>query len=480
MKTMQKMLAMSLICGGALLTSCSDDSSDSSPQAPQASKEQTAFVEKTRENLKEIAENLNFNSWKLANELNQQFNERVLNNPETEKVVSEALIGDVMSSLKPVAEDSELGKMGKEYAVTVDLSEFKYRFTMDTKGEFKKEEADNFELVIPAYNPETKKVEAEKFKLTLKMSGDKVKIPNDLKVLDALAVVVAAPTDVSFAISTKDNGKWKDFFTGKFKNEFKLKDKSEYFDKMTTAFTVSGEVKASVPAFEKNGTELAADDVTIKFTVGQDPSKHKSTLEFSFVHNDKKIVAISAENKRDGSDPVDLSSLPNSNSIIDLFAALIEGQSLEGMTITLMDDIEVSVKISDRDELLEAQRAMNEARRSYADESTVDGYTQKMNKLVTASLTAKDLDAKIPMKFETVKFGVDYISMPALIFNKEEGYVPLTELLDQEFVIYGLNIVDHAVDPMAETIVVIRQLMQYFQTLEGTYGDLFNVGGNDK
>lgn len=472
MKTMQKMLAMSLICGGALLSSCSDDSSSSnSPQAPQAqvSKEQAAFVEKTREDLKEIASNLNFNSWKLANSLNQGLNEYVLNNPEIENAVTGALLIDVLKTMTPVDKDSDLGKEGKEYMATVDLAKFNYRFTLGTDAKFKVAESDNFEMVFAAWNPETEKLEADKFKVSLKMGGSSFKVLHNIKALETLALVMVVPADVSFAISVKENDKWNDLFTGEFKNEAKLKDGTEYFDKMTSVFNVSGKVNASLPALEKDGKKMAADNATIDFAVGQDPSTHKSTLKFSFVHNDKKVVAVSAENKRDGSEPVDLSMLPNSSSIIDLFAALIEGQSIESLSITLMDNLEISVKVSDRDELLAAQRAMNEARRNYADKSTIDAYTKKMNEYVTASFTAKGLEKEVPMKFETVQFGVDFLAMPSMMFNEDEGYVPLTDVLDQETLVYGINIIDHAADPMAETIVVVRQLLQYFNLLMGTY-----------
>jgi hypothetical protein len=59
--------------------------------------------------------------------------------------------------------------------------------------------------------------------------------------------------------------------------------------------------------------------------------------------------------------------------------------------------------------------------------------------------------------------------MPSMMFNEDEGYVPLTDVLDQETLVYGINIIDHAADPMAETIVVVRQLLQYFNLLMGTY-----------
>ena len=54
--------------------------------------------------------------------------------------------------------------------------------------------------------------------------------------------------------------------------------------------------------------------------------------------------------------------------------------------------------------------------------------------------------------------------MPAFNFADEKGYVPITELLDKESVEYGINIIDHAAEPMAGAIVTVRQLMQFVQT----------------
>jgi hypothetical protein len=54
--------------------------------------------------------------------------------------------------------------------------------------------------------------------------------------------------------------------------------------------------------------------------------------------------------------------------------------------------------------------------------------------------------------------------MPAFNFADEKGYVPITELLDKESVEYGINIIDHAAEPMAGAIITVRQLLQFVQT----------------
>ena len=62
--------------------------------------------------MKDLAENLNFTSWNAANNLNLNFNQSVLNNPEFEKAVLNTFMQKVKQSIKPVEEGSELAAMG--------------------------------------------------------------------------------------------------------------------------------------------------------------------------------------------------------------------------------------------------------------------------------------------------------------------------------------------------------------------------------
>ena len=111
--------------------------------------------------------------------------------------------------------------------------------------------------------------------------------------------------------------------------------------------------------------------------------------------------------------------------------------------------------------------ASKAARRNYADMKTIDQYTQELNRLIKCEMTCKGVNQTIPMSMVTTKFGVDYWSMPALKFSDENGFVPFTELLDKESIEYGFNIIDHAVEPMQQGAIVVRQLVQFFMTIAG-------------
>ena len=146
-----------------------------------------------------------------------------------------------------------------------------------------------------------------------------------------------------------------------------------------------------------------------------------------------------------------------------MLVALVSGGSLEG-SLTLNDDLTTDISVSDCGKAMQLQKDMAHARRNYADQATIEGYTQQLNELVSAKLTCKGVNQEIPMRLQTEKFGVDYWAMPAFNFADEQGYVPFTQLLDKESVEYAINIVDHAAEPMAGSIITVRQLMQFVQT----------------
>ena len=129
-KIMNWVLAATFICGASVITSCSANDANDNPSQEQAKKDRKEFIQHTRQNLKDLAENLNFGSWEIANKINQEFNTTVLNNPEFEKAIIPLFIQKVRETVKPVEEGSELAAMGYKQYATIDLTKFNYRFTI--------------------------------------------------------------------------------------------------------------------------------------------------------------------------------------------------------------------------------------------------------------------------------------------------------------------------------------------------------------
>ena len=455
------MLAATLICGASVFTSCSESSDN---PAPENAKNRKEFIKHTRENLKDIAENLNFNSWYLANKINQEFNTTVLNNPEFEKAIIPLFIQKIRESVKDVEEGSELAEMGYKQYATIDLTDFNYRFTMkDDNSGFDVEEADDFEMIINGFNSITQQVEKGFHKLTLEASGDTYKQIAKRLGNEETAVVFLVPSDFVFSIATNLPEGWNEDFKGVFTNVFELSGESEFINPKTDVIGITGVLTTGVLGSPDG--QHAADATDLFFTIEGNPPANESSMKFSFGHNDKSMIELEATaNYTDKEiDLTDFSQFTTSGKILDVLVALMSGGKLEG-SLTLNDDLTSEISISDCGKAMQLQREMAHARRNYADQATIEEYTKQLNELMSAKMTCKGVNQVIPMKLQTEKFGVDYWAMPAFNFADEKGYVSIIDLLDKESIEYGINIIDHAAEPMAGSIVTVRQLLQFVQT----------------
>jgi hypothetical protein len=458
---MQWVLAATMICGASVFTSCSESSDN---PAPENAKNRKEFIKHTRENLKDLAENMNFHSWMVANSIYQEFNTSVLNNPEFEKAIIPLFTQKVRETVKPVEEGSELAAMGYKQYATIDLTKFNYRFTMKEDGSgFDVEEADDFEMITNGLNPVTREVVKGLHKLTLQASGDTYKQLAKRLGNEELAVVILVPSDFKFSIASMVPGSWHEGLVGAFKNSVKMSGESEYMNPKTDAISITGMLMSDFP--DSSDGKRAADATDLFFDIANDPVANESSMKFSFGHNDKSMIELEATaNYTDKEiDLTDFSQFTTSGKILDVLVALMSGGSLEG-TLTLNDDLTTDISINDCGKALQLQKEMAHARRNYADQATIEEYTKQLNELVSAKMTCKGVNQVIPMKLQTEKFGVDYWAMPAFNFADEKGYVSIIDLLDKESVEYGINIVDHAAEPMAGAIVTVRQLLQFVQT----------------
>ena len=467
-KIMNWVLAATFICGASVFTSCSSDNSDNAGSIEQAKKNRKEFVAHTRATLKDLAENLNFTSWNAANTLNQYFNQYVLNNPDFEKAVLNAFMQKVMTSVKPVEAGSELAAMGYQMYGTVDLTDFNYRFTMNANNDgFDVEAADDFEVILNAWNPTTQQVEAGLYRLTLKSGGSTTyKFEHAMSQQPGMALVVLIPSEFQFSIADRLSGQWHDGFSGSFKNQVSVADGHEYAQLDRDTWTVAGTITSDFAGVTALGAK--ADQTTLDFSVVSDKVNNKGDVALSWSQNGRKMLDLALKESGDGTGGIyrlDLSQFTSSASILDVIGAIMTSRTLDEGKLTLLDDLTTTVSISDMQEALQVAREAATARRNYADQKTIDQYTQKLNELVKCEMTCKGVNQEISMRLMTTKFGVDWWSMPSFNFADENGYVAFTELLDPESVQYGINIIDHAAEPMQQSAIVVRQLLQYVQGL---------------
>ncbi|MBQ4386709.1 MAG: hypothetical protein II822_03790 [Prevotella sp.] len=451
-------LAATLVCGASVFTSCTSDTEDN-PAQEQAKKNRKEFIEHTRANLKDVAENLNFSTWKSVGTLNTYFNRYVLNNPEFEQLLGGIFRQRLAQSIVPLSEE-EAAQTGKKLRITIDLASFNITFT-NTETGMVAAENDGEGLVFELSD----QASAEKtIKIALKGGGEVFEQHSEDLGNPEMDVLIRYPKRHDLVFSTKQNGQWVTCLVASTETTIgngETEVAGDATNLLLGAFSMKGTITTSIPG----------DDTEMLFDISQNPGEHKGGLTFDLTHNSRKLVSIAAElnNVSDQADLSQLTSGGGTTSILEVLSAIIAGNCTADMKLTLIDDLTTTMKVEKSGEVMELITAMSDARRNYADQQTIEGYVSALDKLITTTMTCKGVNQNIPMKLVTTKVGVDYWAMPALNFADENGYVPLTDLLDKESMEYGANIIDHAVLPLKESIVVMRQLTQALQKLQSIF-----------
>ena len=456
-KIFQWAMAAALICGASVFTSCTNDTSDNPTE--QAKKNRKEFIQHTRQNLKEVAENLNFSTWNSVNYFNTYINQYLLLNDDFDKTISRTFGQEIQKTMEVLPADVA-ERTGKKYGATVNLADFDYIFTATQTG-FDVTPNTEDGLIVELTNPTAPE---QSVRISIKGSGEEYDLKAERMSNDSVGVVVKIPARYDFTFSTKQNDAWVENITVCTELTVAIDpNKPEYLpayaaDIRKDAWNLKGTIKTSIPG---DATEAV-------FNIGQDPNTHKSGLTLDYTHNGKKMIGLTAE-MSNMNGLTDLSGLTSSNSIMDVMQAIMLGNSIDNLQITLLDDLTTTVKVTDCQKVLVLQSEMAKARRSYADQATIESYVSQLNELVSGSMVCKGLNQQIPMRLATTKIGVDWWACPALNFADENGYVPLTEMLDKESLEYGLNIIDHAAAPMQQSVVTVRQVMQALQKMQNAF-----------
>ena len=454
------MLAAILVfCGASVFTSCSSDDDDKNndpvEEQTEAEKNRDKFIEHTRAVVKDLAENLNFESWEAANNFNLHFNQYVLANKDFENSLVSSIFHMLAKNVRQVEEGSELAAMGFKQYIDLDLSDFKYRFTMkDGQTDFDIEEADAFEIILNGYNPETKQLENGIYKVTMKMDGPNRKKVVSVKNSDGVAIVVTLHSDLQFALSSKVSGAWHDDFSGLIRYQL-----PEGATDSSKGFTAEAKINSDIlPEAGKKG-----DKTQLNLSISSDRVNGHATAFGSWTQNDRKMLELSLKESGEnmgGISNLDMSQFSSSSSIFEVIGSILGTRSIDEAKVTLLDDLTVTFSMSNLLKLLEVDSEYRTVGRNYASKETVDEYTKKLNELVKAEIYCKGTNQTLPMRLATTPVGIDYWAVYQVKFS-EEDYVSLLAMLDRKTFAYVLNIMDHSADHMQQSVIVVRQLIEF-------------------
>ena len=149
--------------------------------------------------------------------------------------------------------------------------------------------------------------------------------------------------------------------------------------------------------------------------------------------------------------------------ISGISAMVLNGAKIDKYEVTMLGDMTMSVDVNNIYAAIQTVKAMNEARRSGADEATISQYAESLNSIIQLKMNVKKLGAELPVKLIASKMGVEYTVMPAVSFDGKE-YTPLTELVDIRSIGYIMNIIDMAPLSSAATSfgIIAGNLIRFF------------------
>ena len=478
-KMFQWVMAATFICGASVFTACSSDKDDAPTEQPaqeqtEAEKNRDKFIEHTRALVKDLAENLNFTSWETANNYNLYFNQYVLNNPEFEGAILTTFLSEMMGTAKSVEEGSELAEKGYESYVTVDLTNFNYRFTMnaDNTG-FSVEPGEDFEVLLNGYNPKTQQLEQGLYKVIWKTSGTTMTRILPMPNVEGVAMVIVMGSEFQFALSSKISGSWNDDFTGVMHYQV-----PEGATDGSKGFTADAVIKSNILAGTMGDK---SDQMQLELSISSDRVNGHASGQACWTQNGRKMLELSVKESgayMGGISSIDRSQFASSASIFTMIASILSTRSIDEAKLTLLDDVTATFSISNLLQLLQVESEYRTVGRNYADKETIDEYTKKMNELVKAEIYCKGTDQTLPMRLATTPVGIDYWSIYEVKFSEDE-YVSLLAMLDRKTFAYVLNIIDHSVDHMQQSVIVGRQLLEFIQVLNGNLKELnFTEGKN--
>ena len=499
MKKLLSWMLAALLVGGtsATITSCSDDDNNNST-TPVTQTDREKFIEKIKTSLKTAAENMNLGSSEMINIVIGAYNEKILTNDAFDNKLREMFQAKIRESVVELGEgDAQITELGYKRLATIDLVDLKHKFTENANSDgFDVEDTeDGFVLQFSLWTQNmanSPDLDADfkailpyiKCRLNLKPTGTSYNVlvfnpfsseqqapagpePPEGKEPPVsykdktMAVMVKLPATFRAEFQTSiDNENWTTVASATINNTFTPSGTysgGQFVNLTKDAWTISGNIQTDI-------TFPESDEAAIAFSIKQDPVNDKATTTFQLVHNGLSVASASAVVKKSSEGLIDFSSLTRGSSVLDVITALLDGKALESGNITIMNDLALDFKVKDADELLACRRAAaNERHKGGATEEDIEYYTKQINTLISGKLTCKSLGQEMDMKYKTVKFGIDYWSMPAFKFADQTDYTALPWLFDAEELAYGINIIDRTMVPLSQSIILARQFNEYIK-----------------
>ncbi|MBQ3690383.1 MAG: hypothetical protein II937_11070 [Bacteroidales bacterium] len=488
------MLAAAFLGGSTLtMTSCHKDDKEDEPaplEQPQEQKDERpmseivskVMVEHIRNNVKSLAENYSNGAFKTMVYGGSQILGWIYmgGNPVSD-ITKYSLTKLTAESFKDVEADSKVAEEGYRKYYSVKITDLPCSYEFSLSGTPVIADAKGLSFIFPLDLDGM----AEKCKVVLTDAGttyeekffDVTKAVTEKEDSKGeYAVVIKIPESYNFEISLLSDGEYKPAFDGEFVSGSKKSiSKTGTLPSHDFSITINSHLNGySQYGIRDDESKLVCN---YKTTLNTDDSE-SGNLEFAFSQNGMDIIdtklqvsfketAAESNSGKEGKTeaevkeqivPLKMEQFKFADLLKMAAGPVIEGLSIDDLTVTVLDDLTAEVKMPDCAAYLATRLKSIDARHNWADQTTMDTYAKELNEKLSMTLTMKGLNMPVPVRMQTVEFGAGQTIMPAVQLDGTENYTPIKQLLDLETMEYLTYIADDYTTPLIDLVNFLMKM----------------------
>ena len=430
-------LATVLSCITALCLSCSSDDTDTpaplptpAPENQEAKENRAVLISHIESNARQMAENFREASFNATSQVYSQLLELMEVRDKhfitnLQAVLSAIATQKALAGITPVAAESELAKMGFLAYVTVDNTNVGARVVFDGKGGCRLSSADHLEFIFPAT---VGGIGTTLFKVAIEKSNDYYQSVSDATFnrfisdnlqsanLKRLAVVSQLSKSITMTLTGFIDNQELTLSKSIINLELPDDNPSAYVSYDTSSFKLTGKQSAYLNADHESVLDfsLSMTDTGTTFTYG-------------FTRNGTNIISCEAHINSQLSQQSQNSQLPQN---------ILAISDLKEVTIRILNDLTLSATVTDGESLAQSFPTTIKQRQQYTSADEASSAAALLNKSLQLQLSCPQMKQPEAVQLYPAKKEDNYILEPGLKDLDNDGFIPISQLLDAQTLEY--------------------------------------------
>lgn len=412
-------LVTAFLCGIGLFSSCVVSNDNPVPDSEQEAKEnRQLLIRHIEKDAKLLAENFNVAAFDATSQAYAQLlamiqlDRNFVKNMNT--VLSTISDNQSLLSISPVQAGTELAQMGYLLFITVNNGDFGVRVILDGKRNSRVSVCDHLEFIFPAT---VAGIGTTLFKLIVKNSNDCYETVSDVNIgnLKRVACVNRLPKSFTMTLNGYIDNQELTLSESVVNLELPQKESSQYVDLTAQQFKLKGQQSS----YMKTSNQSA-----LNFCLSLDGDD--MNLDYNYTRNGMEIVGCDAQMK-----------LSQKGSFIEQMTdEAFNIADLKAVTIRILNDLVFAGSIDNGTDFAKDFAQAIKNREQATSPEVLEPVVESLNASCHFQLSCEQMTKPEDIHFCLVQKDDKYMIEPALRRFEGIGLIPLSELVDQQTLIY--------------------------------------------